>query len=94
MTTPSQPSPDLAFDTLTAYQKSAALKTALDLDLFTILADGPAGAAAGAAKCNAAKRGIRILCDYMAVRGFLTKEGDQYALTRDSAVFLSRQSPA
>jgi hypothetical protein len=30
-----QASPDLIFDTLTAYQKSAALKAAIDLDVFT-----------------------------------------------------------
>jgi 2-polyprenyl-3-methyl-5-hydroxy-6-metoxy-1,4-benzoquinol methylase len=94
MKTPAQPSPDLAFDTLTAYQKSAALKAALDLNLFTILADGPATSAQVAAKCGAALRGIRILCDYMTVNGFLTKSSDQYSLTQDSAVFLSRKSPA
>src|SRR5262245_40925280 len=94
MNTPSQPSPELAFNTLTAYQKSAALKAALDLDLFTILADGPATSPEVAAKCNAAPRGVRILCDYMTVNGFLTKSGDKYSLTQDSAVFLSRKSPA
>jgi ubiquinone/menaquinone biosynthesis C-methylase UbiE len=37
---------------------------------------------------------MRILCDYMAVHGFLTKDGDRYALTQDSAVFLNKRSPA
>lgn len=90
----SQPSPDLIFDTLTAYQKTAALKSALDLDLFTALADGPATTEQLAAKCNAAMRGLRILCDYLTVHGFLKKSGSQYALTQDSAVFLNRKSPA
>jgi ubiquinone/menaquinone biosynthesis C-methylase UbiE len=94
MSTESQPSPDLFFGTITSYQKTAAIRAALDLDLFTFLSDGPATAATLAGRCNAAERGVRILCDYMTVLGFLTKSGEQYTLTQDSAVFLSRNSPA
>lgn len=94
MSTQSQPSPDLFFDAITAYQKTAALKAAVDLNLFTPIADGPLTAAEVAARCNAAVRGIRILCDYMTVLGFLNKSGDRYALTPDSAVFLNQKSPA
>src|SRR6266496_6072762 len=36
----------------------------------------------------------RILCDYLSVLGFLTKEGQCYGLTLDSATFLDKQSPA
>ncbi len=88
------PSPALFFDTINAYQKTAAIKAAVELDVFTALAEGPASAPAVAAHCQAAPRGIRILCDYLALLGFLTKAGGLYALTRDSAVFLSRKSPA
>lgn len=94
MNASSQPSPDLFFDTLTAYQKTAALKAALELDLFTFLADGPATSETLANKCKAAVRGVRILCDYMTVLGFLQKSGDKYSLTQDSAVFLNAKSPA
>jgi ubiquinone/menaquinone biosynthesis C-methylase UbiE len=94
MNTQPQPTPDLFFDTLTAYQKTAALKAAVDLDLFTVLSDGPLPAAGVAARCHAAVRGIRILCDYMTVAGFLKKDGDRYHLTPDSSVFLTRKSPA
>ena len=31
---PPMPSPELVFDTIWAYQRSAALKTAIDLNLF------------------------------------------------------------
>jgi ubiquinone/menaquinone biosynthesis C-methylase UbiE len=89
-----QPSPDLFFDTLTAYQKSAALKAALELDIFTIVAEGALTAAEIAKKCGADGRGVRILCDYMAIHGFLHKQNDRYGATRDSAVFLNRNSPA
>lgn len=94
MNTQTSPSPDLFFDTLTAYQKTAALKAGLDLDLFTALANGPESAEQLASQCGAAARGVRILCDYLTVQGFLTKSGKQYTLTQDSAVFLNRKSPA
>ena len=94
MSTPGQPSPDLIFDAITAYQKTSAMKAAVDLELFTHLADGPASAAEIAKRAGAHPRGMRILCDYMAVSGFLTKTGGHYALTQDSAIFLNKKSPA
>jgi ubiquinone/menaquinone biosynthesis C-methylase UbiE len=89
-----KPSPDGIFDAITAYQKTAAMKAAVDLDVFTHLAESPATAAELARRCNAAERGIRILCDYLAVHGFLTKSADSYAVTQDTGVFLNRKSPA
>jgi ubiquinone/menaquinone biosynthesis C-methylase UbiE len=89
-----QPSPDLIFDAITAYQKTAAMKAAVDLQLFTHLAGGPATAPEVAKRAGASERGMRILCDYMTVHGFLVKTGDTYALTPDSGVFLNKKSPA
>src|SRR5206468_3994860 len=89
-----QPSPELFFNTVNAYQRSAALKAAIDLDVFTAVADGHDTPQALAARCAAAKRGLRILCDYLVVIGFLTKTGGRYGLTDDSAVFLNRNSSA
>jgi hypothetical protein len=40
------------------------------------------------------ERGVRILCDFLTIHGFLTKEGAQYNLAPDSALFLNRHSPA
>src|SRR5436190_1672452 len=94
MSEPSQPSPDLFFDTITAYQKTAALKAAIELNIFTVIADGPFTATEIATRCSAAARSTRILCDYLTVQGFLTKSADRYSLTQDSAVFLNRKSPA
>ena len=56
--------------------------------------DGPATAKELARHCGAADRGARILADYLTIQGFLTKNGNQYALTRDSAMFLNRKSSA
>lgn len=88
------PSPDLFFDTITAYQKTAALKAAIDLGIFTVLADKALTAKQIAHQTTASERGVRILCDYMTVQGFLTKSGDNYSSARDSAFFLNRNSPA
>ncbi len=90
----SAPSPALLFDTINAYQRTATIKAAIELDVFIAMADAPATAEIIATHCHASPRGIRILCDYLTVLGFLTKSDNQYALTLDSAMFLNRKSPA
>jgi hypothetical protein len=94
MTDSAQPSPVLFFETMNAYQRTAVLKGAIELDLFTAIGEGAATAIELAKRCAASGRGIRILCDYLTVIGFLTKQGDRYSLTPDSAMFLDRRSPA
>lgn len=88
------PTPQLFFQTANAYQRSQALKAAVDLDLFTAIGEGKDTAQALAQRCGAAARGVRILADYLTIQGLLTKEGSRYKLTEDSAVFLDRKSPA
>jgi ubiquinone/menaquinone biosynthesis C-methylase UbiE len=87
------PSPDLFWETITAFQRSAAIKAALELDIFTKIAEGNKNAQAIAAACGAAERGVRILCDTMTVMGFLRKENNEYSLSDLSAAFLDRTSP-
>ena len=95
MTTPAQPpSPVLFFETMNAYQRTAVLKGAIELDLFSAIAEGAQTSIELARRCKASGRGIRILCDYLTVIGFLTKQGDRYGLTPDAAMFLDRRSPA
>ncbi len=89
-----QPTPQLFFETVWGYQHTAALKAAVELDLFTAVGEGAATAKALAERCQASERGVRILCDYLATLGFLTKQDGRYALTPDSAAFLDRRSPA
>ncbi len=91
---PRGPSPALLFETINAYQRSAAIKAAVELDLFTAIGEGKETAPQLADQCQAAERGVRILCDYLVIIGFLTKEGDRYRLTPDTAVFLDRRAPA
>lgn len=89
-----EPNPGIIFDNLNAYQRSAALKAAIELDLFTEIARGNRSADAIAQAVRASTRGVRILCDYLALSGFLSKDGSQYSLTADSGMFLDRNSPA
>jgi SAM-dependent methyltransferase len=88
------PTPELFFQTANAYQRSQALKAAVDLDLFTAIAEGKDTVPALAQRCGASARGVRILADFMTIQGLLVKDGSRYSLTQDSAVFLDRKSPA
>lgn len=89
-----QPSPEHFFTTVTAFQQSAIIKGAIELAVFTAIAEGYTTATALAEKCQASERGMRILCDHLTVLGFLTKRAGHYGLTPDSAVFLDQRSPA
>lgn len=88
------PNPGRIFVTLTAHQQSAALRGAIDLEIFTHIAEGHRTAAALAGRCSANTRAMRILCDFLVVHEFLTKQGDEYGLNPVSAVFLDKRSPA
>jgi len=90
----SAPSPELLFETINAYQRTAALKGAIELGLFTAIGEGNETSQEAARRCDASERGVRILCDFLTIMGFLTKEGDRYHLTQDSALFLDERSEA
>jgi 2-polyprenyl-3-methyl-5-hydroxy-6-metoxy-1,4-benzoquinol methylase len=81
-------------DCMTAYKQGAALKGAIELDLFTILAEGSQTSESLALRLQASTRGVRILCDYLTVEGFLLKQDGRYSVTQDVAMFLNRKSPA
>jgi len=101
MSTPSSahgPNPAIIFETMNAYQRSAALKAAIDLEVFTEIAKGnntaKAIAAATGASASHNARGVRILCDFLTIMGLLSKDGETYSLGIDAAAFLDRNSPA
>jgi hypothetical protein len=88
------PTPARVFDTMMATEKAFALKAGIDLDVFTAIGDGATTPDAIAARTGASERGVRILCDFLVVNGFLTKGTDGYGLAPDAAAFLNRRSPA
>jgi hypothetical protein len=92
--TTNRPTPERIFNIFTAFQNTAALKTGIALDVFTAIGEGANTPALLSKKCNAAERGVRILCDYLTIQDLLTKEQGRYGLTQESALFLDRRSPA
>ncbi len=90
----SAPNPGLIFDTLNAYQRTEALKAAVDLEVFTHIADGASTSPEIAKRSKASERGIRILCDYLTIIGFLTKADGEYSNTPTAQAFLNKHSPA
>ena len=89
-----QPSPQLFFQTINAHQRTEALKAAIELEVFTAIGEGNTTAAEIAKRCQTSEKGMRILCDFLTIMEMLTKEGDRYALTLDTATFLDKRSPA
>ena len=89
-----QPSPQLFFQTINAHQRTEALKAAIELEVFTAIGEGNTTAAQIAQRCQTSEKGMRVLCDFLTTMEMLTKQGDQYALTLDSSVFLDKRSPA
>ena len=88
------PSPALVFETLAAHQRTAALRAAIEIDLFRALGEGPADAATLARRSSASERGVRILCDFLTIIGLVGKTQGKYHHTETSAMFLDPRSPA
>ena len=92
-TTSIGPSPEKFFDMAFAFERTAAINAAVDLDVFTAIGGGAETATGLSKRCAASERGLRILCDFLTINGLLTKSGDRYQLTPDAAAFLAKTSP-
>jgi len=86
--------PSIVFENLQAFQRTAALRAAIELDVFRAVGQGPGDVASIARHASASERGIRILCDYLVVAGLLQKVEGRYRHTPSSAAFLDPNSPA
>jgi methylase of polypeptide subunit release factors len=82
----------MIFETLGAFRRTAALKTAIELDLFSAIGNGSATSAELAKRCSASERGIRKLCNNLVVLGFIKAVDDRYVLAPGAAAFLDRHS--
>jgi hypothetical protein len=58
------------FETFTAYQRHRSASRRIELGVFTAVAAQAATADDLAARCGAAPRGMRILCDTLTALGF------------------------
>src|SRR5438552_9089116 len=88
------PTPQLFVDAALSYKKTAPLKAAVELKVFDAIGAGSTSVQAIAARVGAAPRGVRILCDFLTVVGFLEKTGTEYRQTPSTAKFLNSSSPA
>jgi SAM-dependent methyltransferase len=85
--------PGIVFENLQAFQRTAALKAAIELDVFGAVGQGPGDVASIARHASASERGIRILCDFLVIHGLLQKSDGRYQHTPSSAAFLDPASP-
>jgi 2-polyprenyl-3-methyl-5-hydroxy-6-metoxy-1,4-benzoquinol methylase len=90
----SMSSPQAFFETINAFHRTGALKAAIELDVFTAIADGCDTPDELARRCATSLRGMRILCGALVGLGMARLDGSRYALTRNAALFLNRRSPA
>jgi ubiquinone/menaquinone biosynthesis C-methylase UbiE len=70
--------------------KATLLKTALELDVFTVIAQGHRRLSDLVATTGYSERGLRALLDGLCPLGLLGKNGDEYSLTPVSDAFLVR----
>ena len=85
--------PDLFYQTVGSYQRTAILRTGLDLDIFSAVGSEGATAEELARRCGASVRGTASLADALVVLGFLEKDAGQYRLTAVSSRYLDSKSP-
>jgi SAM-dependent methyltransferase len=86
--------PGRVHQALTSYQLAQAMKGAIELEIFTHISGGANTAPVIAKLCGGTEKGVRVLCDYLTVHGFLTKSGQEYSVTPDVAPLLDRKSPS
>ena len=89
-----QNTPEHFFNAINSYQLTEAIKSAIELEVFTAVSEGNTTSATIAKRCQSSERGVRILCDFLTIHGFLLKKGANYSLAEDSAVYLDRNSHA
>ena len=86
--------PQMLQQLMFAFIKSGLLKTAVDLELFTHIAQGRRTAPEIAQAAGADARAVRIVLDALTTQGLLQKTGDQYRLDPLVEVMLVKDSPA
>lgn len=83
-----EPSLELIWSSLTGYQRTFALKAAVELNLFAAISGGATTVEDLATRCAAAPRGLRALLNHLVMSGLLTRDGTHYGLSATSAAFL------
>ena len=90
----SQLTPDRILQTGLAFWPSKTLLSAIELGVFTELARGPEGFASLSGRLGLHPRSALDFLDTLVALGFLTRDGDRYANSPETDLFLDRRKPS
>jgi hypothetical protein len=85
--------PGKLLETSGAYWKTCALHAAVQLDVFSVIADQRLSAEAVAKSLKADPRALAMLLNAVTAMDLLEKSGDRYANTPEARTFLCKSSP-
>ena len=88
------PNPEKILQTGLAFWPSKTLLSAIEMGVFTELAHGPADLQPLRVRLGLHARSARDFLDTLVALGFLTREGDHYANTPETDLFLDRKKPS
>jgi hypothetical protein len=89
-----QPNPARIMQTGLGFWPSKTLLSAIELGLFTELAQGPMPFDAVVTRLGLHKRSARDFLDTLVALGFLERNGDRYSNTVETGLFLDRGKPS
>ncbi len=89
-----QLTPERILQTGLAFWASKALLSAIEMGVFTELAHGPEGFDALSGRLGLHPRSSRDFLDTLLALGFLQRDGDRYANTPETDLFLDRRKPS
>lgn len=91
---PADPSPERILQTGLAFWPSKTLLSAIEMGLFTELARGPEEYESLRSRMGLHPRSARDFLDTLVALGFLAREGNRYANTAETDLFLDRHKPS
>jgi hypothetical protein len=94
LTTQAGPSPDHILQTGFAFWASKTLLSAVEMGVFTELADGPQKFDKLAGRLGLHERSARDFLDTLVALGFLKRSGDAYSNTDETDLFLDKKKPS
>jgi hypothetical protein len=89
-----RPNPEKIMQTGLAFWASKTLLSAIEIGVFTELAHGAESFAALSGRLGLHPRSARDFLDALVALGFLSRDGDQYANTAETDLFLDRKKPS
>jgi len=93
-TSQNQPTPEKILQTGLAFWPAKTLLSAIELGVFTELAAGPDSFDSLSRRLRLHPRSARDFFDTLVALGFLTRDGDRYANTVETGLFLDRAKPS